>query len=230
MIDIGGFIKVDTVNFPGKLACTVFTRGCNFRCPYCHNPSFVNDFKEETYTEDEVFEYIKKRKMDALVVSGGEPCIQKDLKTFLQKAKELGVEIKLDTNGSYPDLLKDLVDSKLVDYVAMDIKTSPEKYNLIGFKNVDLISKSIEIVKSMNSYEFRTTCAKPIVEVEDFVEIGKWISGVKKYNLQVFNNAITLDKEYRTHESFTKEEFVKSLDILKENLENIKVLGGDFGF
>ncbi|MBO4392899.1 MAG: anaerobic ribonucleoside-triphosphate reductase activating protein, partial [Spirochaetales bacterium] len=178
-----GFLKSDLVNYPGYVAATVFTCGCNFRCPYCHNPEFVikgsdETYFGETYSEDEILSYLQKRRslIDALVVSGGEPTLQQDLAPFLRRAKTLGLKIKLDSNGSRPDVLQSLIDEGLLDYVAMDIKAPLEKYHLLGFSDTEAITKSIEILKSSKTdHEFRTTCPKILLEPEDFAKMSKLI-------------------------------------------------------
>ncbi len=231
--DIGGFIRVDSVNYPTLLACTIFTRGCNFCCPYCHNPNFVSvlnadstPINAEFYTANEIISYLKQRNglLDAVVVSGGEPCMQQGLKAFLQEIKKLGLKVKLDTNGSFPSVLEDLLDSKLVDYVAMDIKTSWDKYPLVGFDKVELVKKSVKLVmQKAPDYEFRTTCVRPIVEAEDFANIGLSLKGSKKYYLQHFKNNVTLDKSYQGATSFSDEELEVFADKLRENIGVVEI-------
>lgn len=235
MLDIGGFIRVDSVNYPSLIACTIFTRGCNFRCPYCHNPSFVfaNDSTsivqtdpQERYCVDEIVDYIKSRRnlLDAVVVSGGEPCLQMGLKDFLAQIKQLGLKTKLDTNGSLPSVLKDLLDSELIDYVAMDIKTAPEKYKLIGFDNCNLISESIALVmQQAPNYEFRTTCVKPIVEPKDFAKIGSWLNGAKRLYLQHFKKDVTLDPAFENAIGFSDEEFFSIVNELKTSIKFVDI-------
>ncbi len=235
MLDIGGFIRVDSVNYPSLIACTIFTRGCNFRCPYCHNPSFVfaNDSTsivqtdpQERYCVDEILDYIKSRRnlLDAVVVSGGEPCLQRGLKDFLAQIKQLGLKTKLDTNGSLPSVLKDLLDSELIDYVAMDIKTAPEKYKLIGFDNYNLISESIALVmQQAPNYEFRTTCVKPIVEPKDFAKIGSWLNGAKKLYLQHFKKDVTLDPAFENAIGFSDEELFSIVNELKTSIKFVDI-------
>ncbi len=235
MLDIGGFIRVDSVNYPSLIACTIFTRGCNFRCPYCHNPSFVfaNDSTsivqtdpQERYCVDEILDYIKSRRnlLDAVVVSGGEPCLQRGLKDFLAQIKQLGLKTKLDTNGSLPSVLKDLLDSELIDYVAMDIKTAPEKYKLIGFDNYNLISESIALVmQQAPNYEFRTTCVKPIVEPKDFAKIGSWLNGAKKLYLQHFKKDVTLDPTFENAIGFSDEELFSIVNELKTSIKFVDI-------
>ncbi len=235
MLDIGGFSRVDSVNYPSLIACTIFTRGCNFRCPYCHNPSFVfaNDSTsivqtdpQERYCVDEIVDYIKSRRnlLDAVVVSGGEPCLQMGLKDFLAQIKQLGLKTKLDTNGSLPSVLKDLLDSELIDYVAMDIKTAPEKYKLIGFDNYNLISESIALVmQQAPNYEFRTTCVKPIVEPKDFAKIGSWLNGAKRLYLQHFKKDVTLDPAFENAIGFSDEEFFSIVNELKTSIKFVDI-------
>ena len=203
---IGGFVRVDSVNYPGLVACTVFTKGCNFRCPYCHNPSLVwdgtmsqsneetNDF--ESFTVDKVFDYVKHRHglLDAVVVSGGEPCLQAGLLDFLGEVKKLGLRTKLDTNGSFPDKLEKALDEGLLDYVAMDIKTSVQRYGLLGCLDVDAVKRSVDIVMGKAPcYEFRTTCERGAVSPKDITLIGQWLKGAKKLYLQRFCPKVTLD-------------------------------------
>ncbi len=177
------------------MACTVFTGGCNFRCPYCHNRSlvFLNENDGEITTSD-ILDYLESRKkiLDGVCISGGEPLLHKGIRSFIRKVRELGMLVKLDTNGSNYDALKELIDEGLVDYVAMDIKQYPAKYHrTIGVENIDLkeIEKSKELLlMGKVEYEFRTTVVKEFHEVKDFTEIGKWIKGARRYYLQNFED------------------------------------------
>lgn len=190
---ICGFQKMTMLDYPGKVACTVFTGGCNFRCPFCHNATLVTDIDENAvFSEDEIISYLNKRKgiIDGVCITGGEPLLQKDIGDFLIKVKATGMPVKLDTNGSYPEKLRELVNEGLVDYVAMDIKNSKEKYSLtVGLSGYD-IGKVEESVKFLMSdavdYEFRTTVVREYHTAEDIVEISKWIAGAKRYFLQGF--------------------------------------------
>ena len=187
-----GFQKMTVLDYPEKVACTVFTGGCNFRCPFCHNARLVTDIENKTYDEEEILEYLQSRVglIDGICVTGGEPLLQVGLDTFLEKVKKIGVSVKLDTNGSFPARLKSLVAKKLVDYVAMDIKNCKEKYSITtGCKTLDLhkIEESVEFLLSgAIDYEFRTTVVANFHEYEDFEKIGEWIKGAKKYFLQNF--------------------------------------------
>ena len=210
----GGFQKTDLINYPGYVASTVFTRGCNFRCPYCHNPEFViqgsdQTYFGETYTEDEVLSYLERRKgfLDGLVISGGEPTLHSDLVPFMRKVKALGLKIKLDTNGSRPDVLSGLIAEGLLDYVAMDIKAPIKKYHMLGFTDTDSIQSSIKILEASSvDHEFRTTCPRIILETEDFPEMGKLIGDKTTWYLQTFNPSKTLDPAYNNVSSFSAEE------------------------
>lgn len=190
---ICGFQKMTMLDYPGKVACTVFTGGCNFRCPFCHNAMLVTDIDENAvYAEDEILSYLNKRKgiIDGVCITGGEPLLQKDIGDFLVKVKETGMPVKLDTNGSYPEKLRELVSRGLVDYVAMDIKNSKEKYPLtVGLPCYDIgkIEESVEFLMSgAVDYEFRTTVVREFHTAEDIVKITEWIAGAKRYFLQGF--------------------------------------------
>lgn len=205
-----GFLKTDLVNYPGLIASAVFTRGCNFRCPYCHNPQFIDlNGAGENYSEEEVLSYLEKRRslLDALVISGGEPTLHTDLHDFIRKVKTLGLKVKLDTNGSRPEVLKTLLDDGLLDYVAMDVKTSPEKYRYVGFSDFTLIEKSMLLLKASEiGYEFRTTCPKGIIEFEDLEKLSLIIGKGPKWFLQPFNPSKTFDPSYADVGSNSAEE------------------------
>lgn len=190
---IYGLQKLSLLDYPGKTACTVFTGGCNFRCPYCHNASLVVGLNEvEPIDYDEFFAFLNKRKniLDGVCITGGEPLLQPDIEDFIREIKLLGYSVKLDTNGSFPDKLKHLIDEKLIDYVAMDIKNSPEKYSVtagISEPVFSKINKSVELLLSNAvDYEFRTTVVKELHSKEDFVSVGEWIKGAKRYFIQSF--------------------------------------------
>jgi len=181
------------LDFPGKVACTVFTGGCNFRCPFCHNALLVTKLPEKPdYTEDEILSFLEKRigLLDGVAITGGEPLLNPDIGDFIRKIRDMGYAVKLDTNGSFPERLKAIVSEGLVDYVAMDIKNRREKYaETVGLKNLDLskIEESVEFLKSgAVDYEFRTTVVKQFHTVEDIRAAAEWISGVKRYFLQNF--------------------------------------------
>lgn len=190
---ISGFQKMTLLDYPGKVACTIFTSGCNFRCPFCHNASLVTHIdKSVSFSEEEILEYLKKRKgiLDGVCITGGEPLLQVDIIDFLTKIKEIGYSVKLDTNGSFPQKLEKIINKQLVDYVAMDIKNSKEKYpQTVGIANFDIspIEKSVEILKTSGiDYEFRTTVVAEFHEPQDIVAAAEWIKGAKRYFLQNF--------------------------------------------
>ena len=181
------------LDFPGKVACTVFTGGCNFRCPFCHNALLVTKLPEKPdYSEDEILSFLEKRTglLDGVAITGGEPLLNPDIADFIRKIRSMGYAVKLDTNGSFPERLKAIVGEGLVDYVAMDIKNRKEKYaETIGLKNLDLskIEESVEFLKSgAVDYEFRTTVVEQFHTVEDIRAAAEWISGAKRYFLQNF--------------------------------------------
>ena len=192
---IKGFQKLTVLDFPGRTACTVFTGGCNFRCPFCHNALLVTELDDVFYSEEEIFEHLERRKnvLDGVAVTGGEPLLQKDIERFLYEIKEKGFAVKLDTNGSFPEKLEGILQLGLADYVAMDIKNSPEKYGVtIGVKDFDLtpINKSIDLLKNSGvDYEFRTTVTADFHTFEDIDKIAQWIQGTPRYFLQNFEDS-----------------------------------------
>ena len=211
---IGGLQKTSLLDFPEKIAAIVFTMGCNFRCGYCHNPELING---EAKIE-EVFEFLKTRegKLDGVVIPGGEPCLQKDLPEFIKQLKELGFAVKLDTNGSFPEMLEKVLPD--LDYVAMDIKAPLEKYSQIVNVDVDTskILKSIEVLKNGGvDYEFRTTVVKSQLSFEDFEKIGQLIQGAPRYYLQRFEASKILDKSLENEKTYSTEEFERIIDMLK---------------
>lgn len=189
---IKGLQKLTLLDFPGKMACTVFTGGCNMRCPFCHNASLVTKLDNEYIPEEEFFAFLSKRKgiLNGVCITGGEPTLQPDLEGFIRRIKELGFLVKLDTNGLNPDILKDLVNKGLIDFVAMDIKNSKAKYAATAGKNDLDISKIEESVAFLLSgavpYEFRTTIVRELHTAEDIDSIADWISGAESYHLQSF--------------------------------------------
>ena len=186
------------LDFPERVACTVFLGGCDFRCPFCHNYELVDGTAKPEMEVPEFLSFITKRKglLDGVAITGGEPCINADLPELLRTIRDLGFATKVDTNGCHPDMLKNILYEGLVDYVAMDVKNSPEKYAVTsGIENVDMdkIYKSINLLKSSDiDYEFRTTVVKEFHERDDFVKIGIMIEGAKRYYLQCFTDRETV--------------------------------------
>lgn len=193
-MQICGLQKLAMVDFPGKLAATVFTGGCNLRCPFCHNALLVNRLEEnpERHSQEEILTFLKSRRglLDGVVLSGGEPLLQPGAVDFLAAVKELGLAVKLDTNGSFPEALADLLDRGLVDYAAMDIKNSLEKYpETVGIPGFDTapVRESVRLLRDSGvDYEFRTTVVRELHTEEDFLSIGQWLAGAPRYFLQQF--------------------------------------------
>ena len=187
----GGFQRLTLLDYPGKVACTLFTRGCNFRCPFCHNASLVEG-GGESISEESVLSYLKKRQgiLEGVCISGGEPLLHGELPEFIRKVRDLGYCVKLDTNGYFPDRLAALIDEGLIDHVAMDIKSSFERYPAVsGVSELDLsrIERSIDILMSGKvSYEFRTTVAGGLHTADDIREAARRIAGAERYYLQNF--------------------------------------------
>lgn len=219
---IGGLQKTTLIDYPDKVACIVFTIGCNFRCGFCHNPELVEVGKKSNVPEDVFFDFLEKRKkiLDGVVITGGEPLLQKDIKNFIIKIKEKGFLVKLDTNGTSPELLKELIDLKLIDYVAMDIKTVPEKYfDVVNVKDKEKdVSKSIKILlEGKVDYEFRTTVVEGLHTKEDLINVAKLIKGAPRYFLQKFVVAPKLlDKTFKTKKSLSTSELEEVCGVAKK--------------
>jgi len=195
-MDIYGLEKMSLVDYSGYVACTVFTNGCNFRCPFCHNAGLVTGKNTpEKIDKEEFFDFLQKRKnyLDAVCITGGEPTLNRDLPEFIQQIRSFGYRVKLDSNGTNPTMLRTLIDNKLIDYLAMDIKNSPEKYGLtVGIFEYDLtkVKESIAILQERKiPFEFRTTIMKEYHTAEDMDEIGKFIKGAPLYVIQKFNDS-----------------------------------------
>lgn len=226
-----GLQKLTLLDYPGRVACTLFTRGCNFRCPFCHNASLVVRAEEQKpYTNEEILSFLKKRQgiLDGVCITGGEPTLMRDLPEFIGEIKALGYSVKLDTNGTRPRVLERLIDEGLVDYVAMDIKNSPEKYAYtVGLpENYDLTSimesKDI-LMKGKVDFEFRTTVAKPFHSEEDFIKIGEWLKGDEKYFLQQFKDSGDIIGQEIS--SFNESEMEKFLNLLLPFVPNAQLRG-----
>ena len=244
---LGGLQKFTLIDYPGKLACTVFAQGCDFRCPFCHNPELVIiDEKTPQISEEEFFDFLQKRrgKLDGVCINGGEPAIQSDLENFIQKIKDLGFLVKLDTNGARPDTLQKLIDQELIDYIAMDIKAplgansqflipnsqkndksrklsgQITKYEeAIGGVKIDIekIKESVFII--MNSpieYEFRTTAVPGLHAEEDFIEIAKWLKGARVYYLQEYRDIKILDENLKQKTTGKKLDLEKIRESIKD--------------
>ena len=194
---ISGLQKLTLLDYPGHVACTVFTAGCNFRCPFCHNAPLVlpERIEGDPNGEETVLQFLKKRQgiLDGVAITGGEPLLQRDMADFLRKIRDMGFAVKLDTNGSFPDRLIELVEAGLVDRVAMDIKNSPALYaKTAGVKELDLgpIERSKDyLLEGHVEYEFRTTVVKGLHTAESLQEAAEWIRGAKEYYLQQFKDS-----------------------------------------
>ncbi|MBU2028500.1 anaerobic ribonucleoside-triphosphate reductase activating protein [Patescibacteria group bacterium] len=227
---LGGFQKLTLIDYPGKLATTVFTVGCSFRCPFCHNPELVNSsqFTVHSGLEKEFFAFLKKRqrKLEGVCITGGEPTIQPDLMDFIQKIKKLGFLVKLDSNGTRPDVLKKLLDLKLLDFVAMDIKNQLKYYDkTTGVKGDKArIKLSVDLIRNSRvPYEFRTTVVPGIHTEEDFVAIAKWISGAQSYYLQEYRELKILDPNLKKKTKGKKIDLEKIKAKIKDSFSKIGI-------
>lgn len=226
-----GLQKLTLLDYPGKVACTLFTRGCNFRCPFCHNASLVvRADEQQTYSNDEILAFLKKRQgiLDGVAITGGEPTLMSGLYDFIAKVKDMGYSVKLDSNGTRPEILKRLILDGLVDYVAMDIKNSPEKYAYTcGLPEGYDLSKIEEsknfLMEGRVDFEFRTTVAKPFHTEDDFYKIGEWIKGSEKYFLQQFKDSGDIIGQEIS--SFNESEMEKFLNVLLPFVPNTQLRG-----
>ena len=225
-----GIQKLSLLDYPTKMATTLFTGGCNFKCPFCHNRDLV--FLDENENEiplDDIFSFLNERKniLDGVCISGGEPLLQKGLKDFIIQVKKLGLSIKVDTNGSQYEKLKELIDEGLIDYVAMDIKNSKDKYAMtIDVNGFDLsaVEKSVELLKeSKVDYEFRTTIVKEFHTLDDMQKIGEWLKGAKRYFLQSYvDSENVIKKGLHAHDKATLEQF---RELLTNYIEHVELRG-----
>ena len=220
---IAGLQKISMVDYPGLICATVFTQGCNFRCGFCHNRDLMMTGTDFGFSQQELFEHLNSRNnmIEGVCITGGEPTLWPDLPDFARQIKNTGLKLKLDTNGSNPEMIKDLLQSGLLDYVAMDVKTSLEKYHL--FKVPEKTEESLllsmqEIMSSKIPYEFRTTCVPGVVTEEDICSIARGIEGAKKYCLQ----------QFRPHENVIDEKFSRLKPYSKNKLDKFKSISETF--
>ena len=219
---IGGFQKFSLIDYPGRICAIIFTQGCNFKCPYCHNPELVDSkLFQEPINEKIILSFLeqRKRKLDGIVITGGEPTLQKDLPEFIKKIRNAGFSVKLDSNGTNPKMLKFLIEKNLINYIAMDIKAPLEKYKkVVGVKNnTNLIKESIKTIMSSGlKYEFRTTFAKGILTEVDIMTIGKLIKGARLYVLQklINQNKVLNPVFLKDVKNYSNQE----LDLIKKNI------------
>ena len=230
-MQIHGFNKTTLLDYPGLLASTVFTGGCNFKCPYCQNADLVLDpTSQPLIDENDIFDHISKRKgiIQGVCITGGEPTLQKDLEDFVKRLKEHGVKVKLDTNGYRPQVTKKLMENGLLDYVAMDIKSSLDDYGIVAGVKIDpaIIKESVELLKNGPiEYEFRTTVVKELHNKETFEKIGELLSGADKYFLQGYiDSERVIDRRFS---SYTREELEGFVSILGKTIKNVAIRGVD---
>lgn len=230
-MQIAGLQRLTLLDYPGKVAATIFLATCNFRCPFCHNARLVqNPGEEEKLSAEEILGFLKKRRgvLEGVAVTGGEPLIWPETAELLREIKALGFKVKLDTNGSFPERLKGILDEGLADRIAMDIKASPENYpRATGLKSFDLapIIKSIELIKNSGiEYEFRTTLVKGIHEPEEMHEIGRLIEGAEEYYLQAFKNSGELINAEGL-EGFEEAVMREFLDIAQKYVRSVSLRG-----
>ncbi len=224
----GGFIPFTLIDYPGKTASVVFTIGCNFRCPYCHNPELVDETVEKTYTEEEIISFLDTRRdmLDGLVITGGEPTIHEDLIPFMRKVKEMGFLVKLDTNGTDPEMIKKSIVNGLVDYIAMDIKAPLSTYaqNVGRPVNTQAIQASIQLIMdSPVEYEFRTTVIKSLLSPEEIEKIGQDIKGARRYYLQKFISTKILNPQFRKKTTYSDDEFSEIKKTLKKYVTECEI-------
>lgn len=231
-MDIQGLQKVTLLDFPGRVACTVFLAGCNFRCPFCHNASLVTHVDpDRNIPEEEILSFLKKRRgvLDGVCITGGEPLLAPGLDRLIREIKDLGYEVKLDTNGSNAERLKTLAGSGMIDYVAMDIKNAPGKYGMtIGIDGYDMsnIFKSVDYLMSGPvPFEFRTTVVREFHKREDFEEIGRWLKGAPAYYLQGFVDSGDVIRPGLR--AYTKEIMEQALGIVKKYIPAAELRGID---
>lgn len=226
---IGGLQKLTLIDYPGKIACTVFTVGCNFRCPFCHNPELIDRAKfnlSGIITEEDFFKFLESRKglLDGVCVTGGEPTLHQDLPQFLKKIKDLGFFVKLDTNGTTPEVISSLINNRLLDYIAMDVKNSLSETNLyektVGTAfNLENIKKSVKLIMGSGiDYEFRTTVVPGLHTEENILSLAAEIRGAKKYYLQ----------QFRPGEKIFKEEYIRLKPYPADFSKNIREKIEDF--
>jgi pyruvate formate lyase activating enzyme len=239
---IGGLQKLTLVDYPGKIAATVFLTGCNFKCGFCHNAGLVDVEKikkQPEISEKEFFDFLDSKVglIDGICITGGEPTINSDLIDFIKKIKEKGFLVKLDTNGSNPEMLRKIIREKLVDFIAMDIKTSIDVKSQNPISNaqnygkatgvsvdIDKIKRSVEIIKNSGiDYEFRTTVVPGVVEEKDIEKIGQWLQGAKKFALQQFRNQKVLDKSFENVRPYSEEILKEFKKILEKYIERVEL-------
>lgn len=231
-MNIQGFTKTTLLDYPGKVAAVIFLGGCNFRCPFCHNaPLVLTPEQEPSDSLEDILLFLKKRRkiLDGVCISGGEPTLDPDLPSLCEQLKSLGYPVKLDTNGTNPGLLHELAGEHLIDYVAMDIKSSPMHYpKLAGISkpNMDRIQQSVQwLLANSLPYEFRTTVVRELHTEEDFIEISHWLAGASQYYLQAYRDSPQV--MHRGYTACTKEEMEHYLELVRVSVPTAQLRGID---
>ena len=231
-MNIQGLQKVTLLDFPGRVACTIFLAGCNFRCPFCHNASLVTHVDpSRNIAMEEVISFLKKRRgvLDGVCITGGEPLLAPGLDSFIREIKDMGYEVKLDTNGSNAERLKSLIGSGIIDYVAMDIKNAPGKYGMTigidGYNPANILESADYLLSGVVPYEFRTTVVREFHKREDFEVIGQWLEGARRYYLQGFVDSGDLIQPGLR--AYTKGIMVQALEIVRKYIPAAELRGLD---
>lgn len=226
---IGGLQKTSLIDFPGRISCIIFVQGCNLRCPFCHNPELVLPEKFTPPMDTaEIISFLERRKkyLEGVVITGGEPCFDRDFPAFAKKIKEMGYLVKIDTNGTFPAVIKKAIEEKIVDYIAMDIKGPRAKYKALAGVDVNLkhIEASIAVIKNSGlKYEFRTTVVKDFLAPDDFEEIGGLIKDAELYCLQKFVPSKVVAPEGLFYRTYTDEEFEEIKRIMLKHVKECRV-------
>ncbi len=226
---IGGLQKVSLIDYPAKISAVVFTQGCNYRCPYCHNPELVDpELFSPSIAEDDILRFLETRrgKLDAVSITGGEPTLQEDLAPFIKTIRKLGFEVKLDTNGSRPDVLSLLMKEKLLNFIAMDVKAPLKRYSRVVSApiNPEDIRKSINLILSSGlAHEFRTTVVKSQLSPEDLFAIGREISGAQRFALQKFRPTKALSEIYLAKKTYSDEIFLQVKAQLEKHIPKVMI-------
>ncbi|MFH1100476.1 MAG: anaerobic ribonucleoside-triphosphate reductase activating protein [Methanobacteriota archaeon] len=228
---IGGLQKTSLLDYPDNVSAIVWTIGCNFRCPFCYNKAIALGTTLTFFPEEEIIQFLEKRQglLDGVVITGGEPLLQEGIIEFVRRIKQIGYRVKIDTNGSQPEKLLELIKQHLVDYIAMDIKAPRTKYDELAGIKVDLakIAQSIELIKNAGiDYEFRTTVVPDLLKQEDIVEIAQWIQGAKRYFLQQFRiNPPLVSSKLEKIQPYTKDQLQKMCDAVKSFVQTCYIRG-----
>lgn len=232
-MQIQGIQKTTLLDFPGHVACTIFTGGCNFRCPFCQNGELaLCATSQQGMAEEEIMAFLKKRKgiLEGVCVTGGEPTLQPDLEDFVKKVREMGYLVKLDTNGYRPDVLRKLLNEGILDYVAMDVKASKENYARVAGVpglQIERIEESVSLLMGQDKvpYEFRTTVVKGLHDPKEFAEIGKWLSGARVLFLQSYRDSENVLDRGITMEAFSEAELERMAEMARNYIARVEIRG-----